>query len=285
MLGDYGEAEDVVSDVALEAVRQEQRVDGSTHSEPVASWPKWLTTVCVRRSIDRARKLARRREDYPGPWMPEPLAPDRLPEEAVLGRELLGIALLHVAEQLHPEARAALILHRAFELTAPEIGGILDRTPAAVRQLISRAERRLRKSGHLAEAGAPGGATATPGPQIVSRLQAAIENGDLESVVEALVPGAVLWADGGGQVRSALNPVFGAERIARFLTGIRAKSLRRHPHLNFGFCTLELVSETALAFAHNDRWDLLLVEVSSEGLASELRLISNPDKLRRAGVE
>src|SRR5690606_19622874 len=69
MLGDFGHAEDVVSEVAIEALKQERSAPGR-----VRSWPAWLTTVCVRRAIDRSRSLAAAREDYPGHWLPEPVA-------------------------------------------------------------------------------------------------------------------------------------------------------------------------------------------------------------------
>ncbi len=133
MLGDFGHAEDVVSEVAIDAVRQERK----TAASGVDSWPAWLTTVCVRRSIDRVRQLSAVREEYTGPWLPEPVDSGQLPEEAVANRELLSLTLLHLAEQLAPEARAALVLHRAFGMPAPEIAEILDKTPAAVRQMIS----------------------------------------------------------------------------------------------------------------------------------------------------
>lgn len=286
MLGDFGEAEDVVSEVAIEAIRCEQG-----DADSVRSWPKWLTTVCVRRSIDRVRRLAASREDYPGPWMPEPISAEVLPDDAVANGELLSLALLHVSEQLRPEARAALILHRAFELTAPEIGVILDRSAAAVRQLISRAERRLRETGHLAETGV-GPQDSVPVQssarlqdnarlQAISRLGAAIADGDLERVVDLLAPGAVLWTDGGGKVRSALNPVFGAERVGRFFTGIRRKSHRLHPEVPFRLSEAQLVAETGLRLHHYGRSDLIAVEFRADGRIAEIRLISNPDKLAR----
>lgn len=140
MLGDFGHAEDVVSEVAIDAVQRERKAD----ADRVDSWPAWLTTVCVRRSVDRVRQLAAVREEYTGPWLPEPVDASKLPEETVANRELLSLTLLHLAEQLAPEARAALVLHRAFAMSAPEIAEILEKTPpAAVRQMISRAERRL----------------------------------------------------------------------------------------------------------------------------------------------
>src|SRR5690625_196302 len=133
MLGDYGLAEDVVSEVALAAVRAER-----DRPAGVLSWPAWLTTVCVRRSIDRLRDLSASRESYPGPWLPEPVATDRLPEEVVADRELLSIGLLHLDEQLSPEARAAIVLNRGLRMTAVELCEILVRSQTTVLQIFYR---------------------------------------------------------------------------------------------------------------------------------------------------
>lgn len=270
MLGDFGLAEDVVSEVAIEALRHEQA--GQTS---VRSWPAFLTTVCVRRSIDRVRELARVREEYTGHWLPEPVATERLPEEAVADREMLSIALLHLAEQLAPEARAAVVLHRAFAMTAVEIGEILEKTPVAVRQLISRAERRLQVD---AELEAPRSLT----PEVVSRLLEAIAGGEVSKVVELLAPEAVLWADGGGLVRSALNPVFGADRIARFYIGVLHKTADTHSVASVSGSLIEINGEPAIALRLADRTDVLTFDVGADGLIRGVRQIANPEKLRHA---
>lgn len=270
MLGDFGLAEDVVSEVAIEALRHEQAERTS-----VRSWPAFLTTVCVRRSIDRVRELARLREEYTGHWLPEPVATERLPEEAVADREMLSIALLHLAEQLAPEARAAVVLHRAFRMTAGEISEILLKSPAAVRQLISRAERRLQVDADLE---VPRSLT----PEVLSRLVQAIGSGDISKVVELLAPDAILWADGGGLVRSALNPVFGADRIARFYIGVLQKTAGAHPTAPGGGSLIEINGEPAIALRLADRTDVLTFEVGADGLIRSVRQISNPEKLQRA---
>lgn len=231
MLGDFGHAEDVVSEVALEAVRAERRA-------PVRSWPAWLTTTCVRRSIDRLRQLAAEREEYPGPWLPEPVAVDRLPEDVVADREMLSLTVLHLAEQLSPEARAAVVLHRAFGMSAVEIGRVLERSPAAVRQLISRGERRLQLDGD-----------------------------------------AILWADGGGRVRSALNPVFGPRRIARFLAGILGKAIAAGVRPRVAHT--EVNGEPGLSLAIGAEIDVIACEFDASGAIRGIRRVSNPEKLTR----
>ena len=270
MLGDMGHAEDVVSEVAIEALREER-----TGSGRVRSWPAWLTTVCVRRAIDRVRSLAAVREEYLGHWLPEPVATSRLPEDAAADREMLSLGLLHLAEQLAPEARAAVVLHRAYGMSAGEIGEILEKTPAAVRQLISRAERRLRLP-------AQGAARRAAPPDVARALVSALEAGEIEALLALLADDAILWSDGGGRVKAALNPIFGADRVRRFFVGVREKSVAVDPVRPFTIETLDVNGEPAFALRHSGRTDLIVLEFDEGGLIDGILQVSNPDKLQRA---
>ncbi|MDR6989770.1 RNA polymerase sigma-70 factor (ECF subfamily) [Paenarthrobacter nitroguajacolicus] len=274
MVGDFGHAEDVVSEVAIDAVQRERKAG----ADRVDSWPAWLTTVCVRRSIDRVRQLAAVREEYTGPWLPEPVDTSRLPEETVANRELLSLTLLHLAEQLAPEARAALVLHRAFGMSAPEIADILDKTPAAVRQMISRAERRLD-----IDPDAP-----APRPKdrsVLEKLVQAIEQGEIDTVVAMLDRDAVLWADGGGKVKSAMNPLFGAARIARFFGGILGKAVVFDPLQPVRAWVIEVNGGAAMVLRHHGRSDVIEVDAAPDGTIRALRQLSNPDKLTRITLD
>ncbi|MGB4137530.1 MAG: sigma-70 family RNA polymerase sigma factor [Microbacterium sp.] len=267
MLGDFGDAEDVVSEVAIDALREERGGGG------VRSWPAWLTTVCVRRSIDRVRALAVAREEYVGSWLPEPVSTARLPEDAVADRELLSLALLHLAEQLPADARAAVVLHRAYGMSAVEIGGILRKSPAAVRQAISRGERRLRLTPDAAPSRSPDAAA-------LGALASAIEGGDLPTVLALLSDDVTLWSDGGGRVRAALKPILGGDRVRRFLLGVLDKARASgHP---LGVALLDVNGESALALTHSGRTDVLTVELDGNGRIDGIRMVSNPEKLRRA---
>lgn len=268
MLGDYGLAEDVVSEVALAAVRAER-----TGGADVRSWPAWLTTVCVRRSIDQLRELAAEREEYPGPWLPEPVATDRLPEEVVADRELLSIGLLHLVEQLRPEARAALVLHRGFRMTAVEIGEILDRSPAAVRQLVSRAERRLQ----IDDATPRSDAAAA---QTLSAMVTAIERGEVATLLHLLTEDAVLWTDGGGKIRAARNPIYGAAKIKAFYTGIFTAAMAQRPDA-VRVAVVHVNGEQVLDVRILDRRDLVALDLDPTGRVRGVRQVANPDKLTR----
>ncbi len=249
---------------AIEALRAEQATD-------VRSWPAWLTTVCVRRSIDRLRQLQALREEYPGPWLPEPVATERLPDDVVANRELLSIAVLHLAEQLSPEARAAVVLHRAFGMSATEIAPVLERSPTAVRQLISRGERRLQIDGD----------SSPPEPAALAALGAvlrAIEQGDVAAVAALLTDDAVLWTDGGGRVKSALNPIFGPERIARFFAGIL--QLARRDSVPVMARVVGVNGEPAVSLSLHGNPDVTVFELH-RGAIRGVRRISNPEKLTR----
>ncbi|WP_308123034.1 sigma-70 family RNA polymerase sigma factor [Microbacterium marinilacus] len=268
MLGDFGHAEDVVSEVAIEALRAEP-------SGEVRSWPAWLTTTCVRRSIDRLRQLASAREEYPGPWLPEPVATDRLPEDVVAGRELLSITMLHLAEQLAPDARAAVVLHRAFGMSSVEIGAVLGRTPAAVRQLVSRAERKLGLDEHASID--PAADTAA-----LDRIVTALERGDVAGVLALLDDDAVLWTDGGGRVRAALNPIFGRERISRFFVGIVESAVAAVPDAPISAAAIAVNGQAALSLTVAGVGSVIVVEHAPSGAIRGVRMIRNPDKLMRA---
>lgn len=269
MLGDLGHAEDVVSEVALDAVKAE-RAD----ADAVRSWPAWLTTACVRRSIDRVRSLAAVREDYTGHWLPEPVATARLPEDAVADRELLSLALLHLAEQLSPEARAAVVLHRAYGMTAVEIGGILQKSPAAVRQLISRGERRLRLDER-----APSPRAADP--RALSALVDAVQGGDLSALLDLLTDDTILWSDGGGVVAAALNPIFGAEKVRRFYLGVLQKAAEHDPERPFTITPADVNGGPGFLLAHSGRVDVLEFEFDGDGMIRGIRQVCNPHKLTR----
>ncbi|MFD5224516.1 sigma-70 family RNA polymerase sigma factor [Microbacterium sp. NPDC058342] len=269
MLGDFGHAEDVVSEVAIDALNAE-RAD----ADGIRSWPAWLTTTCVRRAIDRVRSLSSVREEYTGHWLPEPVATSRLPEEAVADREMLSLALLHLAEQLTPEARAAVVLHRAYAMSAVEIGEVLEKSPAAVRQLISRGERRLR----LDDDSTPPRAA---DPRTLTALVDAVQGGDLQALLGLLTDETILWTDGGGVVSATRNPIFGAAKVHRFFVGVREKAAAYDPSHPFTITPLDVNGEPALALAHSGRVDVMTIEFDPSGMIRGIRQVCNPHKLTR----
>jgi RNA polymerase sigma-70 factor (TIGR02957 family) len=203
MLGSAADAEDVVQETWLRWAD----VDQAEVYAPRA----YLVRMVTRQALDRLRSVSRRREEYVGEWLPEPLltAPD-VAEDVELA-ENVSIAMLTVLETLGPAERAVFVLREVFETPYEEIAEVVGRTPAAVRQIAHRARehvaaRRPRMQVDRAQQQAA-----------VERFMAAVATGDVQALVAVLAPDVVLVADGGGVVAAVRRPLTGAERVAAFL--------------------------------------------------------------------
>jgi RNA polymerase sigma-70 factor (ECF subfamily) len=204
MLGSISDSDDAVQEAWLRLTR----TGGST----VDNLGAWLTTVVGRISLDMLRARSARREDYVGSWLPEPIVStddSPSPEDEALIADSVGLALLVVLETLTPSERLAFVLHDMFAVPFDEIGAILDRSPTAVRQLASRARRRVR--------GAPLNADASLEQQreLVDAFLEASRNGDFAGLVAVLGPDVVFRADRGATSVRARPPIIGAEAVAK----------------------------------------------------------------------
>ncbi|GAA3302528.1 MULTISPECIES: sigma-70 family RNA polymerase sigma factor [Glutamicibacter] len=266
MLGVWAQAEDVVSEVAEQLLKLTPAA-----TEQVRNWPAFLTTLATRRAIDVLRSAQRQRTDYVGEWLPEPVGQLALPEDEALTGSMLRLGVLFLLEELSPQTRAAYVLHHALGYKAAEIAEVLEASPAAVRQLLSRAGKKL---GHTE---APS-REASEISSLLSKVVAAIRHGDAEELVQLLAKDAVLYSDGGGKARAALNPVLGAQRIARFLVGVERKNPGRSVFLG------EMNQAPALLFKLAGRQDVVAIEVAA-GHIQTILLVSNPDKLSHASAQ
>jgi RNA polymerase sigma-70 factor (ECF subfamily) len=207
MLGSVAEAEDVVQDTWLRWC--------AAPEDEVRSPRAYLTTVATRLAIDRLRSAQRRREEYVGPWLPEPLVTDDDPASTAELADSLSMAFLLVLERLNPVERAVLLLHDVFGYGYDEVGSIVERTPANCRQIASRARS------HLTEA-----RPVRPRPsqedeqRLAFAFAAAAATGDLATLEGMLAEDVVLWSDGGPVRRAARRPVVGRHRVARFLANV-----------------------------------------------------------------
>jgi RNA polymerase sigma-70 factor, ECF subfamily len=216
MLGSRQDAEDVLQEAFVRA----DRAGGDDVIEPRA----WLTRIVTRLALDELGSARARREQYVGPWLPEPLVALRGergepsdPADRVTLDEHVSLAFLRVLEALSPGERAVYVLHEAFGMPFDEVARIVGRTPAACRQLASRARRHVRE-------GAPR-FDPDPGEQarLVAAFQQASETGDVDGLAQVLDADVVLRADGGGVVNAARRPVVGRDRVVRTITaGLRA---------------------------------------------------------------
>jgi RNA polymerase sigma-70 factor (TIGR02957 family) len=203
MLGSAADAEDVVQETWLRWAD----VDHAQVRDPRA----YLVQVVTRQSLNRLRSVSRRREDYVGEWLPEPLltSPD-VAEDAELA-ENVSIAMLTVLETLGPTERAVFVLREVFETPYDEIAEVLSKSPAAVRQIAHRAREHVAARRPRMQVDRAQQQTA------VAKFMAAISNGDIQGLVEVLDPDVVLIADGGGRVAAARKPITGVEKVAAFL--------------------------------------------------------------------
>lgn len=261
--GTATDAEDVLQDSFLRWTD----VDAATVQNPRA----YLAKTVTRQALNSLRTAQRRREDYVGPWLPEPIvvAPD-VADNAVLS-ESLSFAMLVVLETLSPDERAVFVLREVFDFPYAEIAEATGKTQAAVRQIASRAKAHVR-------ARRPRFDVDVQKQKAVSdRFLTALLGGDMQSLMDVLAPGAVLLSDGGGKVSAARKPVVGADNIARFLLGIAktpVPEMRVEATLLNGMPALVVFSGT--------RIDVVALIQSSNDCVTGVYLVRNPDKLGAA---
>jgi RNA polymerase sigma-70 factor (ECF subfamily) len=261
MLGSVAEAEDVVQEAYL---RWREVPEGEVRS------PKsYLSAVVTRLSIDRLRSA--RREEYIGPWLPEPLISDRAEELAAHDEldESLSMAFLVLLESLNPVERAVFLLREVFDYDYEEISSIVRKSEANCRQIARRArqsvaarrprfERSLEKEKMLTE-----------------RFVEACMSGDMEGLLELLSEDVTLWSDGGGKVAAAPYPIHGPEKVARFLVGV----LRTVPPGFFAHPARVNGGPGAIGYVDDHPTGVVALDVA-EGRIRRVRIVVNLDKLR-----
>ncbi|NNG38895.1 sigma-70 family RNA polymerase sigma factor [Flexivirga sp. ID2601S] len=253
MLGSWQDAEDVVQEAWL-------RLAGAG---ALRNAEAFLTTTVTRLAIDRLRVRQRRQEDYIGPWIAEPVATDRLPDEAAVDRDLLSLAAVQLLERLTAPERATYVLRTGFAYSYQEIGAVIDHTEASCRQLFRRATARLGGDARF-------DTDAETHRRLLEALVAASRDGALADLEAVLADDTVLWADGGGRVSSALNPVRGADKVARFMIGICRSGVRWTPMQVNGFPALEFYGDASRR--------VIALRVQ-DGRIAEIMFVGNPDKL------
>jgi RNA polymerase sigma-70 factor (ECF subfamily) len=261
MLGSASEAEDVVQDVWLRA-RQDEHSD-------VRSARAYLTTIVTRLSIDRLRSADRTRLQYPGPWLPEPLAEPN--QESVELASSLTTAFLVLLEQLTPTERAVFLLREVFELDFDEIARSIGKSQANTRQILTRARSRLR------DARPRFTASRRESEEIVRQFRHACATGNVEELMAVLHADATLVSDGGGKAIAATRPVLGADRIAKFMLGYAGK-------LHWSESHFELVTVNGtpgLLLRHPIAGDGTYSFDIVGGRIRAIYVMRNPDKLRR----
>ena len=257
-----------------EDVLQESYLRWSTvDSDNIGNQRAYLAKTVTRQALNSLRTTQRRREDYIGPWLPEPVMtlPD-VAEDAVLA-DSLSFAMLVVLESLSPDERAVFVLREVFDFPYSEIAEATGKTLAAVRQLAHRAKEHVEARQPRFEV------DAHRQKAVTDRFIAATLSGDIQTLMDVLAPGAVLLPDGGGKVSAARRPVIGADHVARFLLGIASKPV---PDMRVEMSMLN--GMPAILIYSGGRIDLAVIVESNNEHVTGLYLVRNPDKLGAATV-
>jgi RNA polymerase sigma factor (sigma-70 family) len=261
MLGSLSEADDAVQESWLRL--------SHSGADDIVNLRAWLTTVVSRICLDMLRARAARREDPFDAHVPDPVVTQvgDDPEEHALLADSVGLALLVVLDTLSPAERLAFVLHDIFAVPFGQIGAILDRSPAAAKQLASRARQRLR--------GASPAPATDPSRQreIVNAFHAAAREGDLAGLLAVLAPDVVLRADAGAGPLGPSRLIRGAEEVAA--QAIQFASLARfaHPVLING-------APGFLVAPHGQPFALIGLTTQNDKI-TEIDILADPDRLNR----
>lgn len=261
MLGSATDAEDVVQETWLRWAN----VDQMQVRDPRA----YLVRIVTRQALNWLRSASRRREEYVGEWLPEPLLTSPDVAEDVELAESVSIAMLTVLETLGPVERAAFVLREVFDMPYDEIAEAVGKTPAAVRQLTRRARN------HVAARRPRMEVTRTEQQQAVERFLAALGSGDMQGLMDVLAPDVVMIADGGGLAPAFRRPVEGGEKVASLLFGLKRVS----PDAVVG--SMWINGAPSLRVERNGALDTAISLTIANGRITRIYAIRNPHKLGR----
>jgi RNA polymerase sigma-70 factor, ECF subfamily len=267
MLGSRAEAEDVVQDAYLRWHEAEHAAIERPRS--------YLGTVVTRLCLDRMKSAQARREVYVGQWLPEPVVDEAFGDEAAgdIAHDL-SVALMLLLERLSPLERASFLLHDVFGLDFAEVGRALDRGEATCRQLAARARA------HVEDGPPRFAASREEGRRLAAAFAGASRSGDVGALTKLLAQDAVLYSDGGGKRAAALKPIFGADKILRFLAGIASKNPSL-PKLPVRAATVNGLA--GYVMREDDGSVSTIAFEPRDGRIAAIYLVRNPDKLGHVG--
>jgi RNA polymerase sigma factor (sigma-70 family) len=254
--GSWTDAEDIAQEVWL------RWADG--HSE-VERPRNWLLRVTVRASLDRLRRLKRRRETYIGPWLPEPISLTPNPEDTAELRDTLAVGMLLVLESLSPLERAVFVLREAFAWDYEDIAEALGRSPAAARQLARRARQ------HVEQARPRFPVDERRAAESTVRFLRACLDGNVEDLLRVMSPDVVMYTDGGGEAPAPKRALVGAREVLSFLAGLGRKKALADARFTVGYVNMRpgIITSTqdqvlsALTFDYDESGQIVAIYVVS----------------------
>jgi RNA polymerase sigma-70 factor (ECF subfamily) len=265
MLGSVADAEDIVQDAFIRW-HEARRMD-------LRSPKAFLITIVSRLCIDHLKSARVRREEYVGPWLPEPFltgTQDSLDSVTAAG-ESLSIAFLLMLERLNPMERAVFLLREIFDISYAELSGIVNLTEPACRQTLRRAKQHIANNRHRF----------STSPQERNRLlrefMEAAAHGDLDRLLTLLHRDVELYADGGGKASALPKPIHGVDSVARFILRAPRKLLPR----DLVRQQIEVNGQAAIISYLDGKPHSVFTTEIEDGKISNIYIISNPDKLSR----
>ncbi len=269
ILGSATDSDDVLQDSYL----RWSAVDLSA----VRDTKSYLARLVTRQALNTLRAGARRREDYIGPWLPEPLLLDeRDPSSDLVLAESVSMAMLVLLETLTPDERAVFVLREVFGFDYDEIAAAVNKSIGAVRQVAHRAREHVQARRRRF---AP--ADAETAERITGQFMTAVATGDTQGLLTLLAPNATWTADSGGKAVAVRRPVVGAERVAKYLVNLFHK-LGSTSDLRIE--TVNCNHTPALAVYRYGRLESLYLIEIADGRIANFYAIRNPDKLLAATV-
>ena len=243
--------------------------------ETVSDTKAYLAQLVTRQSLNFLRAQSRRREDYIGPWLPEPLLLEQKDASAdVVLAESVSMAMLVVLETLSPEERAVFVLHEVFGFNHEEISSTICKSVSATRQLAHRARQHVQARRKRFEP-----VDQDRSLEITAKFFTAASTGDVDGLLEMLAPNVVWTADSDGKATAARKPVMGPDKIAKLLVGmarITAETGRVEPAM--------YNNAPALKLYLGERFEGLITVEITEGLISHFYVMRNPDKLTAVDI-
>jgi RNA polymerase sigma-70 factor (ECF subfamily) len=254
MLGSLSEADDAIQEAWLRLSRSD--------SQEIDNLGGWLTTVVARICLDMLRSRKSRREEPIGPHVPEPAASPEATEQEALLADSVGLALLVVLQTLTPAERIAFVLHDMFDVPFDDVAPIVGRTPAAARQLASRARRRVQGADKTPET------DTSAQKQVVDAFLTAARGGDMEGLLRLLDPDVVVRADPTAARMGGVAELRGAATVAKFYHG-RAQAAR----------TAVIDGAIGAIVAPNGRLMLAMRVTITGGRIAAIEVVADPERL------
>lgn len=270
ILGSVADTEDVLQETWLSWTGRAHR----TPLEAIANPRAYLVRIGVNHALARRAAITRRRETYVGPWLPDPLLDEPAPEDSgddrALRSESVSLAMLVVLESLTPLERAVFVLNEVFGYAHTEIAEVIDRSPAAVRQLAHRAREHVHARRPLYRA------HPRVRRQATERFVEAALGGDLAALMEILAPDVTVWTDGGGKGSTGLRPVHGRDKAARLFAGY---ATRRGGSLDISYRRVN-GDDSAVLFEGESPYAVMVMDLTADGeQVSGVYIVTNPEKL------